>query len=514
MGEVEGFGSNYTLATDTNTFWLMINSVMIFLLQVGFAMLEVGSVSPKNTKAVLIKNIGDAALGATCWWLFGNAIAYGFSAGGFIGTSGFALKQPIQGDLSEGVGVVAMRLGLACLAGIRSYSISYVITGERLGLWFFQWAFAASSATIVSGAVAERVKVLSYVFCAAVLTSFIYPVVVHWAWSSQGWISPFREDDLLFGCGASDFAGSGVVHMVGGLAALIGAKFARPRAGRFNEDGTSNKLTQQSPALQTLGTLIMWCGWYAFNGGSSLTITGGRSEVAARAMVNTTLAAGAATMCMVVLVKSFYKKFDSSLVNNGILAGLVAITGSAPLVETEGAFLIGIIAGAIYLGASRLLLKLRIDDVVDATPVHLACGFWGLIAAGLFSQRDYYADVYADNTDPNRAARCAGIFYGGNGSLLAANLIFAICIIVWVGITTTLLFALITVVVGLRVPLAEEEYGMDKTHHERRNSSSSVALRKALHKTGLEGAPLTSSGAVRRTSFSQQSTSRVSSAKF
>ncbi|CAN0059051.1 unnamed protein product [Ectocarpus fasciculatus] len=210
-------------------------------------MLEVGSVSIKNTKNILIKNIGDSAMGAIGWWLFGNGLAFGRDSGGFVGVSGFALKgEDLYGTGSGNFDALAY------------------------ANWIFQWTFAASATTIVSGAMAERATFGAYVLHSFLLTSFIYPVVAHWAWSDGGWASArlSDEDGLLFGCGAIDFAGSGVVHMTGGMAALVGIFILGPRAGRFNEDGTSNTMPQQSAVLQTLGTFMLWWGWLGFNAGS------------------------------------------------------------------------------------------------------------------------------------------------------------------------------------------------------------------------------------------------------
>jgi len=239
------------LQTDLDTQWLMIGAILVFFMQTGFAMLEVGSVSVKNTKNILIKNIFDAAIGAMCWWVFGFAFAMGSSGGGFIGTSGFLMA----GDMFW-----------TDDSGWNAYSY---------GIWLFQWAFAATAATIVSGAVAERVAFSGYIVYSIVLTSFIYPIVVHWGWNTEGWATAWSSDeDLLFmGCGVIDFAGSGVVHMTGGIAALIAAKIVGPRKGRFIE-GVCKDLPQQSAVLQTLGTLILWFGWYGFNGASTLYIVG------------------------------------------------------------------------------------------------------------------------------------------------------------------------------------------------------------------------------------------------
>eukprot|EP00752_Nemacystus_decipiens_P007497 g6698.t1 len=402
------------MASDLDVVWIIVSAVLVFFMQVGFAMLEVGSVSPKNTKAVLLKNIGDASLGGTIW-------------------------STLKTDKTR-----------------------------------YTNPSSATSVTIVSGAIAERVKIVSYVTYAVVLTSFIYPLVVHWAWSSDGWASPYRMSGeglpLLAGCGAADFAGSGVVHMVGGVAALVAAAAVKPRWGRF-VNGKVCRLAQQSPALQTLGTLILWVGWYAFNAGSTISISGGRSVVAARAVVSTTIGPSAGVLVMVVLLKILEKKFDTRGVNNGILSGLVAVTAGAPLVEAEGAFVIGVVAAVVYYTSASFLLKLQIDDVVDAAPVHLFCGVWGMIATGLFTTKEGWELTYGASGG-DRADECCGLFYGCGFNLLFANLALVCAILAWVGLTSGILFFTIDATVGLRVPRSEEVNGMDLTRHSFSTSGS------------------------------------------
>ncbi|CAM9900828.1 unnamed protein product [Choristocarpus tenellus] len=427
------------IQTDLDTLWLMIGAILVFFMQTGFAMLEVGSVSIKNTKNILVKNIGDASLGAMCWWLLGYGVAFGTDKSRFIGSDSFALKgstfEDDNGDL---------------------------LNGYAYASWLFQWAFAATAATIVSGAVAERVSFTAYVIYSIVLTSFIYPVVVHWGWHTQGWASAWNSDTsfVLFDCGVIDFAGSGVVHMTGGIAAFVASIVVGPRTGRFNEDGTANSLPAQSAVLQSLGTLILWFGWYGFNGASTLYIIG-FSGVAAKVMVTTTIAAGAGALTSVVLHKLTLHYWDAGAANNGILAGLVSITAPCSTCEPEGAFVIGIIGGIIYFISSAALRKMKVDDVVDAAPVHMCCGIWGVLAAGLFATKtNYGAAYYAD-----RAAACAGVFYGGDGSSLAAAIVFILAILAWVGVTCVILFVGIKATVGIRVTLEAENMGMDDSKH-------------------------------------------------
>ena len=289
--------------------------------------------------------------------------------------------------------------------------------------WFFQWTFSATAATIVSGCVAERCSFRAYLIYAIFLTSFIYPVVVHMTWSSEGVLSPWRDSDaddgsggrLVGGCGVIDFAGSGTVHMTGGVAAAVAAAFVGPRLGRFSPGW---KAPEAHPVYQTLGTFILWLGWYGFNGASTLAIVG-YSGLAAHVMMTTTIAASACCLTCTILGYLFTHFIDPTLVNNGILAGLVSITSSCATSSLWGSFIIGILGAAVYYFGSKFVSNiLKLDDVVDAIAVHGFCGIWGVLAAALFTTPYYYGIAYATN----RKDRCAGVFYGGNigGSLKAA----------------------------------------------------------------------------------------------
>jgi Amt family ammonium transporter len=334
-------------------------------------------------------------------------------------------------------------------------------------LWFFQWAFSATAATIVSGAVAERITFEAYVIYTIALCSFIYPFVVHWCWAG-GWLSPWKSnnaDELIAGCGTLDFAGSGVVHMVGGVAALVAIAMVGPREGAFSEGGI--KTPVYAPIFQSLGTVMLWVGWYGFNGVSTLAITG-LSNVAAKAMVTTTIAAASGCIsCLFagyVMTGSLY----FPLVNNGVLAGLVAITSGCATVELEGALVIGFVAAWLYYFTARALRHFQLDDVVDAVPIHGVCGCWGVIAAGLFTTEEGYANAYYEkyNDGGHRAAHCQGAFYGGHGHQLAANLCQVAVIIGWVVITVFVVFKITDMTVGLRVTPSHEEIGLDSVHHE------------------------------------------------
>ena len=388
---------------------MLISAFLVFFMQAGFAMLCAGSVRSKNVMNILIKNVFDASIAAIMWWFFGYGIAFGTDefgddgSNGFIGTSQFFYVD-----------------GAAATPGGKTYGKAF---------WLFQWAFAGAAATIVSGAVAERCKFGAYIIYSIVITGFIYPVSVHMGWSGAGKLSPWRGNRLVGDCGVIDFAGSGVVHMTGGVAALAGAALIGPR--RNWKQG----LPQQSVVYQTLGTLILWVGWYGFNGVSTLAITG-YGGLAGHVMMTTTIAAATGCLATTALGYAVDGVIDTGYANNGILAGLVSITAPCPVVSLWGALIIGAVAAPVYLGSSKLLVKLGVDDVVDAFPVHGACGAWGVIAASLFATEWYYKQAYYSD----RAEDCAGVFYGGDGGGLLAAILFVLFIIVWVGGTTTALF--------------------------------------------------------------------------
>ncbi|EGB12452.1 hypothetical protein AURANDRAFT_52202 [Aureococcus anophagefferens] len=437
----------YLSAADANAFWLLFGMVLVFFMQArlrraGFAMLEVGSVQLKNTKNILIKNVFDASIAAIFWWFFGYGIAFGDDNFPKTGNNGFLGKS---GYFYEGNSGSPLTMS----ADGKTYAKAF---------WLFQWAFAGAAATIVSGAVAERCKFGAYVCYSCVITGFIYPVCVHMGWDGSGKLSPWRSSKLVGGCGVIDFAGSGVVHMTGGVAALVAAKMVGPRTD------WKRGLPQQSVVYQTLGVLMLWVGWYGFNGVSTLAITG-YGGLAAHVMMTTTISAATGCLATTFLGYLVDHVIDTAYANNGILAGLVSITAPCPVVNLWGAFVIGLIAAPapVYLGASKSLVFLGIDDVVDAFPVHGACGMWGVIAASLFATEYYYKIAYY--SDDDRASECAGVFYGGDGGALGSACLFVLFIIAWVGGTMTLLFTAMHLTIGIRCSPEEEAMGMDDSKH-------------------------------------------------
>lgn len=410
------------LTSSVDVFFVLVSGYLVFLMQSGFAMLTAGSVRSKNTKNVLLKNVLDACVGSIAYFLFGWAFAYGPSskANSFIGAGQFALSS----------------------AGGETFNDYHS--------FFFQWAFAATAATIVSGSVAERTSFYAYLAYAFFLTAFVYPVVSHWVWGG-GWLS-----ELLGGM--IDFAGCTVVHMVGGFAGLTGAFVVGPRLGRFDSEGKVVPIPGHSATLCTLGTFILWFGWYGFNPGSALGISGVLRETAARCAVTTTLAAGSAGVVTLIIIKLRDHIFDLLASLNGILAGLVSITACCAFVDGWAAIVIGAIGALVYVAATMALLAAKIDDPLEAFPIHGACGFWGVLAGGLFNRGIH--QVTAGFADDNY-----GLFYGGGIKLFLANLIGAIVIALWTIALIAPLFVAMKMFGLLRISPEEEIIGNDVSKH-------------------------------------------------
>jgi len=426
------------VATGVDVFFLLVMGSLVFFMQCGFAMLCAGSVRQKNVKNILFKNLLDACGGAIGFWTLGYAFAYG-EGPFYIGLSNF------------------------CLMGFS--------TGPEYAFFFFQFAFAATAATIVAGTVAERCKMVAYLCYSLMLTGFVYPVVVRAIWSSAGWLSKFAPEDKLFmGVGMIDFAGSGVVHMCGGATALVAAIVLGARKGRFrDEDGNplpeAASFPPHSVGLQMLGTFILWFGWYGFNPGSALAITpSGYGDVAAISAVTTTIAAASGvvssvfTNTLIDYIRTGNVEYDLSFAMNGGLGGLVGITANCCVVTPYYACAIGAIAGWVYIICSKLLVALRVDDAVDAIPVHLGCGIWGCIATGIFADPDKVMFVYGSGG--------AGIIYGQGVKLLLVELIGVGFVLGWVIAVMTPYFVLLKIMGLFRVDPLEEVVGLDISHHK------------------------------------------------
>ena len=393
-------------STMLSTLWVLIAAFMVFLMHSGFAMVESGFARTKNVVNVLTKNLATVAIGTVIYFVVGFALMFGSSTGGFLGSSGFFLS-----------GLNEMDFGIPSMA-----------------FWVFQAMFAATCATIVSGAVAERVRFSAYLLFTIVMVAFIYPVVGHWVWGG-GWLS---------GLGFHDFAGSTVVHSVGAWGALIFAAMLGPRIGKFRADGTVQPIFAHSLPLGALGVFILWFGWFGFNGGSTLDAT---TPALADIIAATVVGGAAGGLGAMLFTWLRHGHADASLTLNGVLAGLVGITAGADVFTIPGSLAAGIIAGVILVLAVELLDKvLKIDDVVGAIPVHGFCGLWGTLAVGLFA------------TD-------GGLFYGGGLSLLGAQVVGAAATLAWVAVTSLIALLVIKAIVGLRVSEEEEVQGLDLSEH-------------------------------------------------
>lgn len=399
-----------------NTVWVLLTAFLVFWMQAGFAFVEAGLTRSKNTTNILFKNLIDFVFATLAFWAFGYAFMYGSTASGWIGTSGFF----VDGSLGDVVGLPV------------------------LAFWFFQLVFAGTAATIVSGAMAERTKFSAYLIYSFFISAIIYPIAGHWIWGG-GWLWT-----LPFGVGFRDFAGSTVVHSIGGWLALIGALALGPRLGRFAKDGKPIAIPGHSISLVVLGVFILWLGWFGFNPGSQLAIHGGNADVVALVAVNTNLAAAAGGLIAMVVSWLFVtKKPDLTTTLNGVLAGLVAITAPCAYVTPAYSILIGAIGGAIVVYGPLLLEKLKIDDPVSAVPVHLMNGIWGTLAIGIFATENGVTGLVAGNTGQ-----------------IVAQLIGIAAVGVWCVATGWVLFhVIIKATVGLRVSREEEVKGLDIEEH-------------------------------------------------
>jgi Amt family ammonium transporter len=420
--------------------------------------LSVGSVRTKNAKNILMMILLDAGMCAIAWFFLGFGFAFGQdnfgqTSFGFIGVGNFV-----------GIGVGAVPDVSA--AGKLQYA-SYEF-------WFFEYAFAATAATIVSGAVAERAKFEAYLSYSFVLSLWVYPVVAHWVWGG-GFLT--AGPSSLGGVGCLDFAGDGPVHMVGGVAGAIAGKLIGPRIGRFDSEGNPTTIPGHSSPLAFLGTFILWVGWLGFNAGSGLFIASpsdgvafvqGGGTVAGRAAVNTILSSATGGLFAIamkaVMVKS--REWDINAALNGILAGLVAITGGCAFVEMWAALVIGLIAGPYYVLMSDFTAKvLKIDDPLDATPVHLFTGALGLIMVGFFANPAFVEHAFPAFLQGGDPKNYAGIFYGGNGHLLGVQVVEIVVVFAWVSAFMTPYFLFLRKMAWFRVSAEVEHLGIDESSH-------------------------------------------------
>lgn len=428
-----GFAQEYTPTAQDylNNLWVFLAGVLVFFMQAGFALVEAGLTRAKNVVNIFAKNIADATVGILAFFATGYAFAFGESGGWFIGTDNFFLDGLDMAAIPEG-------------------GLSPATT------FFFQAVFAATAVTIASGAMAERTKFTSYLIFSVVMCAFIYPVVVHWTWGG-GLIADIQIGDAVF----SDFAGSGIVHMTGGIAAFMGALFLGPRIGKYDSEGNVRAIPGHSIPFATLGVFILWVGWFGFNPGSELLA----DEFVSTIAVNTMLAAAAGALLTTITIWIKSGKPDVAMIGNGALAGLVAITGPCGAVTPMMSVVIGAVGGVIVVFSVLFFDKVKIDDPVGAVSVHGVVGAWGVLSIGLFAT---YDDAFLGRED-------AGLFYGGGFEQLAVQALMVLIILVWVGVTTAALFAGIKATVGLRVSPEEEFEGLDVLEHGLQGYAPDVA---------------------------------------
>ena len=408
------------VSTEVFAVWFLIGAALVFWMQAGFAMVEAGFTRAKNTGNIIMKNLMDFCIGTVVFILIGFGLLMGEDLFGFIGRPGFDLfTSYAEFDFSSFV---------------------------------FNLVFFATTATIVSGAMAERTKFLSYCIYSGVISALIYPIEAHWIWGG-GWLAQI---------GFHDFAGSCAIHMVGGISALIGAKLLGPRIGKFNKDKTGrivkvNAFPGHSIALGALGVFILWLGWYGFNGAAATSVAQLGSI-----FLTTTVAPAVATVVCMIFTWIKYGKPDVSMCLNASLAGLVAITAPCDVTDAFGAIAIGAVAGLLVVfGVWLLDHVLHIDDPVGAVAVHCMNGIWGTLAVGLFA-----TDAAPGYSIMNaRGETLTGLFYGGGFELLKLQITGFAAVAAWTAVTITITFLLIKAIVGLRVDREEEMLGLDVTEH-------------------------------------------------
>jgi Amt family ammonium transporter len=389
--------------THADYVWTLIAAALVFFMQAGFALVECGFTRAKNAINIMMKNLMDFSMGSLAFWAVGFGIMFGATKTGWFGTSGFFLSD-------------------------------FKVGGDPwvLAFWMFQVVFCATAATIVSGAMAERTKFIGYLLYSIVISALIYPVFGSWAWGSL-----FNGNGWLEGLGFIDFAGSTVVHSVGGWAALAGAIVLGPRMGKYAKDGSIKPILGHNIPLATLGVFILWIGWFGFNPGST---TAANKDIA-MIFVNTNLAAAAGAVFAMFTSWVKFGKPEISMSLNGALAGLVAITSPCATVTPLSAIIIGSIAGIIVVLSVLFFDKIRVDDPVGAISVHGVCGAWGTLAAGIFN------------------------IGGTTAKIIGVQALGIVACFVWTFGTAFILFKIIDITVGLRVSPEEEAAGLDHSEH-------------------------------------------------
>ena len=420
--ELEQMMATISEAMDGKLFgvWFLIGAALVFWMQAGFAMVETGFTRAKNAGNIIMKNLMDFCIGTVVFILIGFGLLLGEDLVGFIGKPGFDI-----------------------FTSYANFDFSNFV---------FNLVFCATTATIVSGAMAERTKFLSYCIYSAVISALIYPIEAHWIWGG-GWLAQL---------GFHDFAGSCAIHMVGGISALIGAKILGPRIGKFQKDKSGkivgvNAFPAHNIPIGALGVFILWLGWYGFNGAAATSL-----EQLGSIFLTTTVAPAVATVVCMIFTWIKYGKPDVSMCLNASLAGLVAITAPCDVTDCFGSIVIGAVAGVLVVfGVWLLDYKLHIDDPVGAVAVHCLNGIWGTIAVGLFATNAAPGYSIANAS----GKELVGLFYGGGFELLGLQLLGFASVALWTAVTITIAFLVIKKLVGLRASREEEVEGLDRTEH-------------------------------------------------
>ena len=416
--------------------WFLIGAALVFWMQAGFAMVEAGFTRAKNTGNILMKNLMDFCIGTVMFILIGFSFLLGEDMLGFIGKPGFDL-----------------------FSSYSNFSFSSFV---------FNLVFCATTATIVSGAMAERTKFLSYCIYSGVISALIYPIEAHWIWGG-GWLAQL---------GFHDFAGSCAIHMVGGVSALIGAWLLGPRIGKFTKDENGkirkvNAIPGHNLALGCLGCFILWFGWYGFNGAAATSI-----DQLGSIFLTTTISPAVATVVCMIFTWLKYGKPDVSMCLNASLAGLVAITAPCDVTDAAGSIVIGAVAGLLVVfGVWLLDYKLHVDDPVGAVAVHFMNGIWGTFAVGLFATNTAPGYAIADKN----GNELVGLFYGGGVKLLGLQCLGIITVLAWAAVTITITFLVIKATIGLRVSEEEEIIGLDQTEHGLASAYADFALTSSIN---------------------------------
>ncbi|MEM9002407.1 MAG: ammonium transporter [Cyanobacteria bacterium P01_F01_bin.86] len=406
--------------TVLDNIWVVIAAILVIFMNAGFGMLETGFCRQKNAVNILSKNLIVFALATLAFWAIGFSIMFGGGNPVIGGGGWFLTGAPEVYGLEDGVGLTVDTFFL------------------------FQAAFAATAATIVSGAVAERIKFTDFIIFSLLLTGISYPITGHWVWSGSGWLGA---------AGFHDFAGSTVVHSVGGWSALMGAAFLGPRIGKY-QDGQVNAIPGHNMSIAMLGCLILWIGWFGFNPGSELAADSAVPFIA----VTTNLAAAAGGVAATLTAWTLSGKPDLSMIINGILAGLVGITAGCYVVNYIGAVIIGLIAGIIVVFSVGFFDSIKIDDPVGAISVHLVCGAWGTLAVGLFANPNNFTQGGAEGS-------IAGLFFGGGFGQLGAQILGILSIGLFTVVATSIFWLVLKSTLGIRVTPEEEMKGLDIGEH-------------------------------------------------